>query len=344
MANNILSQDEVDALLNAVDQGELIADEDIGDSSSPRNGEMVTNYSFRRPNLITREQLRGIINFHDEFARELQSRLSISLRTNVDVRRVSAEQQQYNEFIFSLSDITHVSLFSANPLPGLALVEVNLSLVFGVVDLYLGGEGDVETSIRKPTEVELAILEPVMGVLYDCLENAFKSVIPVKFKTERFESTPEYVQAAPPDAPVVVLTFDVKIGLANGIINLCYPLPMIQKILREMTGKSGQLDNYYGKVRPIDSRRQVLGQLMKVPLSVSVDLGDAWIPAQEWLNLQKGDILLLNQEVGDTVQLEIEGRPFFEAYVGRKQSSLGVKVIKRNEDVPRKHISSLLEG
>ena len=168
MANTILSQDEVDALLNAVDDGEMFSDED--EDIEPTEQEQVSNYSFRRPNLITKEQLRKITDLHDEFARELQSRLSISLRTNVDINRVSAEQQQYNEFIFSLSDITHIALFEMDPLSGLALLEINLSLVFGIVDLYLGGEGDVETAIRKPTEVELAILDPIAEFIYDALK------------------------------------------------------------------------------------------------------------------------------------------------------------------------------
>jgi flagellar motor switch protein FliM len=257
MANNILTQDEVDALLNAVDQGELFTEDDAGAAHTPE-GHTVSNYSFRRPHLITREQLRGVTNLHDDFAREFQSSLSISLQTAVDIRRVSAEQQQYNEFVFSLSDVTHITLFSMDPLPGKGVLELNLSLVFGIVDLFLGGEGDVESAIRKPTEVELAIIEPVVGRLFACLAEAIGLVLPVDIQPERVESSPEYVQAAPLDAPVVVLAFDVRIGLANGIINLCYPVPMVQSLLRELQGRTGQLDNYYGKVRPVDSRRQML--------------------------------------------------------------------------------------
>ena len=151
MANNILSQEEVDALMGAVERGELIQQDE--DSASSELESQVLEYNFRRPNLITKDELRMLNTLHENFTRELQSSLSLLMRANCDIKLVSTDQHQYHEFIISLSDVTHVVLLSLKPLPGLVVMEVNLSLIFGIVDLLLGGQGDIETEARKLSEV-----------------------------------------------------------------------------------------------------------------------------------------------------------------------------------------------
>lgn len=321
----ILSQDEVDALMGAMDRGDLPA-EGEGQTSAADAGPTVLGYDFRRPNLITREQLRGFTTIHEDFARELQSNLAIMLRTNVGISLVSCEQQLYREFVFSLSEITHAVLFTVEPLPGTAALEINLSLVFGFVDLLVGGKGDVETSVRKLTAVEVAILEPLTAMFFSRLSQAWRSVMPVDVQTGRSESSPEYIQAAPNDAPVVVLTFDIKIAQASGIINLCYPLPMVQNLLKELHGKSGQLDNYYGKFRPEDFHRQILTALLEVPVRTRVGLGNAVVRLDDWLSLEPGDVLVLNSRPEDTVKVTVENEPLFKGVVGRLHRQLGVKI------------------
>jgi len=338
---NILSQDEVDALLGAVERGEVFSEEE--EEEEEYSSDMVTEYNFRRPNLVTKDQLRGFTNLHSDFAREFQSMLSIFLRTNVNINLVSAEQQQYSEFVMSLSDITHMVLFSMRPLMGMGVLEINLSLVFGVVDLLLGGEGDVESAIRKLTEVEIELNELVVKMMFESLVKGFEVIMPVEIQRARCESSPEYVQAAPDDAPVVVLTFDAKIGLANGIFNFCYPLPMVQRLLREMHGKSGQMDNYYGKINPIDSRRHILSSLMEVPMRVGVGLGNACIKTKDWLNLTAGDILVLDSKTDHLLPIAIEGEHLFEGYPGKINKKLGVKICKHFEVTGELQMSKLIE-
>lgn len=328
----ILSQDEVDALMGAMERGDLAGDEEADKNTATK--ETVLGYNFRRPNLITKDQLRGFTNLHEDFARELQANLAILLRTNVEVSMVSAEQQLYSEFVFSLSEITHAILFTVDPLPGTAVLEINLSLVFGFVDLLVGGKGDVETAMRKLTEVEVAILEPLTAMVFNRLTQAWHNAIPVTIKTARHESSPEYIQAAPADAAVVVLTFDAKIGLANGIINLCYPLPMVQGLLKELHGKNGQMDNYYGKYRPDDFRRLLLAALMEVPVRTSVTLGHAVVRVDDWLHLENGDVLILNQRTADMMRVDIEKEPLFQGVAGRRNQHLAVKLCRWME-LPR---------
>lgn len=324
---NILNQDEIDSLLGAMERGEI----DKLEAKESRTLK-IAEYNFRRPNLITKDQLRNFQSIHENFAREMASSIALFLRSQVEFNLVSTEQQLYSEFISSLANISHCVVFSAEPLPGAAVIEVNLSLVFGIVDMLLGGKGDVETEIRVPTEIEIAILNPFVDRIIEKLEVSWKTLMDVTLKKERVESAPEYVQAAPSDAPVVVLAFDAKIGLANGIINICYPLPMIQQVNDYLSEAAGKMDSYYGKKADGETRKQVMDALLKVPIPVSVELGSARIRGRDLLGLRPGDVITLDSEVVDPVKLSISGHPFFYGRPGRIKDRLYVRLGERLGD------------
>ncbi len=177
--------------------------------------------------------------------------------------------------------------------------------------------------------MEVAILEPITQAFFARLQEALCNILEVTVQPERHECSPEYVQAAPPDAPVVILTFDAKVGLANGIINICYPLPMVQSLIREIQGRSGQIANYYGRAEVGDARQRMLDSIMEVPLLTHVDLGQAVISAEDWLALDSGDVLLLDRAAGDLLTLHVGRSPAFTAMPGRSKQNLAVKMLER---------------
>jgi flagellar motor switch protein FliM len=321
---NILNQDEIDSLLGAMERGEIdqFDDEEKEELS-------INDYNFRRPNLITKDQLRNFQTIHETFAKEMVSALALFLRTGVEFNLVSTEQQQYGEFANSLSNITLCVVFSADPLPGVAVIEINLSLVFGVVDMLLGGQGDIETEIRVPTEIEVSIMNPFVERILEKLQACWCTLMDVKLKKERNESDPEYIQAAPSDAPVVVLAFDTKIGFANGIINICYPLPMIQAVNEYLDNVSGEMDSYYGRKSDKNTRRRVMDSLLKVPMPLSVSLGEAKIKGRELMSLKPGDIISLDKTISEPLVVSIAGRPMFQGRPGRIKDRLYLKVHSR---------------
>ncbi|OGV39463.1 MAG: flagellar motor switch protein FliM [Lentisphaerae bacterium GWF2_45_14] len=321
---NILNQDEIDSLLGAMERGEI--DQFASEKKEER---FVSDYNFRRPNLITKDQLRNFQTIHETFAKEMVSNLALYLRTGVEFNLVSTEQQQYGEFISSLSNITLCVVFSAEPLPGVAVIEINLSLVFGIVDMLLGGQGDIETEIRVPTEIEVAIMDPFVERILEKLQSCWMALMRVNLKKERHESDPEYIQAAPSDAPVVVLAFDAKIGFANGIVNICYPLPMIQEVNEHLDHISGDKDNYYGRKADKNTRKLVLDSLMNVPMPMSVALGDARIRGRDLMDLRQGDIVMLDKSIAEPVTVSVSGRPMFLARPGRLKDLVGIKICDR---------------
>ncbi len=324
---NILSQDEIDALLSAAEKGELQDNGNIKGDDIPK----VVDYNFRKPSLITKDQLREFTNLHENFSRDTQTSLSLMMRAPTEFKMVSTEQQQYSEFVGSLPTITHLAVFSARPLPGLVVVEINLGLIFGIVDMRLGGTGSIETSIRQVTDVEVSIIEPIIKKITSDLQASLKvAVKDLTFSFIRNESNPEYLQAAPGDAPLVVLGFDAKIGQEiNGIINICYPVPMIMAILDMIAKKGGQMDSYYGKKDVEESRKKLMGALQNVPLRGKTHLGSAKVYGRDLLELSPGDILVLDDKIGSQLTLSICGKQLFQGIPGRIDRRLCLKISQR---------------
>ncbi len=321
---NILNQDEIDSLMGAMESGELDEQENEDTSS-----QKMKEYNFRRPNLITKDQLRNFETIHETFSKEMSSALALMMRINTEFSLVSTEQQQYGEFIESLPKVSHILKFSTEELPGVALIEMNLSLAFGIIDILLGGEGEVATEIRVPTDIEISIMAPFMEKILERLQFCWISLMAVKIKQEGVESDPEYVQAAPTDAPVVILSFDVKLGNANGIINICYPMPMIQAVNEYLDGVSGQMDSYYGKKADDKTRAQVFSTMLDIPMPFKVELGGARLKGRELMDLSTGDVLILDTKINELLTMKISGREVYKIKPGKIKDELYARLVKQ---------------
>lgn len=338
MAKSILSQDEVDALLNASNNDDLPSDEDEHSQQQE-----VKPYTFSRTDLISSEQLRSLNNLHETLTSELQPRLSLFLRAHMDLRLAATDQQSYSDFIDAASETTHMILFSAKPFPGMGIIELNLPVIYSIIDRILGGDGNAEASNRILTEIERAIFEPVRTMLFEELEQTLSSLSPVDLQLERIETNPEYAQITSPGAPVLVACIDVQIGNTSGLLNICYPMPMINAILRELEIKAKHQVSADVDPRSAEHRKTLLGSLLDIPVSMPVILGEANLSARDWVEVRTGDILVLPQRINDPVHLQAENEPLYQARVGRLGKQLAVRLLHRiakNED---QNINSLLD-
>lgn len=330
MSNNILNQDEINSLLGALERGKGEEPESSPQPAAAKEELTVSEYNFRRPNLITKDQLRSFQDIHEAFAREVNSGLSLFLRTGVEFELVSTEQQQYGEFIKELPQITHSLIFTADPLPGVSVFEINLSLIFGVLDMLLGGQGDIKSKVRVPTDIEIAIITPFIERLVDTLQTSWRTLIKeVNLNLVGTESDPEYIQAAPSDAPVVVLSFNAKVGFASGTVNICYPLPTIQAVNDYLESAAGQLDSYYGRKSDPANRQNLMQSLLEVQLPLIATLGNATIRGSELIRLKKDDIIVLGTAVGDVLPVSVAGKVMFHARPGRVKQNINVKICER---------------
>ena len=301
--SNILSQDEIDELLGAMERGEIDLENEGGEGSGSKR---IENYNFRRPNLISREKLRGFNSMHEQLARQMQTSLQLLMRSKVEVSVASVDQIVYQEYIKTMGQISHLLLFSMEPLPGSAIFEVKLPLAYGIVDMLLGGKGDVETEVRMMTEIETAIFEPFVNNVNEQIEGVWSEVVRgIGHKVMRYESDPEMIQSAPAEAPMVVVSFVVKAGNANGVLNVGYPLPMVQSLLSSVDSKNWENSNYYGKTIPKDYRRDILNCVAEVNVILQAELGRVDLTSGEFHSLSEGDVLILDRKYSELLELKV---------------------------------------
>ncbi len=321
----ILSQDEVDALLQAVEDGdvELGAGQAMGGTVGDFE---VTEYSFRRPNLLTRDQLRLFNTLHDHFTGEAQSRLSLSLRTTSEMRLVASDQLQYGEFILSLPDVTHLLVLSLDPGPGYIILEVGLPFIFTIVDVILGGTGTTPMEHRGLTDMESAIAEPILDELVTELERCLAHITECKLTRQRVESSPQYVQAVPADTASMVMTFEVRVGEGAGVINVCYPIPVVERLLVNVHGRGGEGDLFREEVDTKQQGDRPHIGIDDIPVTLTAILGGARITVRDLVNLRQGDVLVIDSPITALTRVDAEGVPQFFGRPGNRHGKLVVKV------------------
>ena len=304
----ILTQEEVDALLDAVATDETAlpdtVEEPLVDKLTP--AKKCSVYNFRRPDRISKEQLRSLHFMHDRFARNLSASMSAYLRTICEVNLVSVEQLSYAEFLLSLPDPTSFNAISMKPLEGNAALELNPSAVFPIIDKLLGGPGVQLEISRSITEIEQNILESVIRLALEDLKETWRQVVELDIRLEARETSPQLIQIVTPNEVVVLIVFEVKIGEAPGMMNLCIPTSLLEPI-------SGKFDYEWssgsGRRADPDSAKKMMGLIINSRQEVSADIIGTRITVDELINLQNGDMVLLHHDSKSPTYLSVAGQP-----------------------------------
>ena len=318
----ILTQEEVDALLEAVADGDEGAlpepDEDSHAMAVSTPLKKFTIYNFRRPERISKEQLRSLHFMHDRFARNFSASLSAYLRTITEVNLVSVEQLSYAEFLLSLPDPTTFNAISMKPLEGNAALELNPNVAFPMIDKLLGGPGLPLEVDRSITEIEQNIIEGVIKLALEDLREVWRQTIDLEMKVEARETSPQLIQIVAPNEVVVLIVFEVKIGEVSGMMNLCIPTSLMEPI-------AGKFDSDLssGSQRTYDPRdfRRLKRNLMNARQRISADIMGTNVSINELVNLGPGDIVMLDYSGKSDMYLSIGGVPKMLGSVVEREGS-----------------------
>ncbi|MCD6364224.1 MAG: flagellar motor switch protein FliM [Synergistetes bacterium] len=315
----VLSQDEIDALLEALTSGDL----DV-ETIKQKETRKIKVYDFKRPDKFSKDQIRGLQMIHESFARLLTTNLSARVRSVVQMKVVSVDQVTYEEFTRSLLNPTVLSLFALDPLEGTSILEINPSLVFAVIDRLLGGKGEPLRKPRELTDIEMMVVRRLIDDFLSALEEAWGHVVELKLRLEGIESNPQFVQIAPPNDMTAVITIDAKIGEAEGMINLCFPYFVLEPIVSKLSAQY-----WFSAVRketPPEMVENLRKRLERVLIPVSAELGSSTLTVGELLDLDIGDVILLNQRVGSLVDVKVGERVKFKGKVGTLGKKLAVQI------------------
>lgn len=323
---DILSQNEIDALLDSSN-----ADEHHTESAA-EDSEKIMLYDFKRPNRVSKEQLRAIKGIHDKMARNLASNISTVLRSIIEIQLQSVDQMTYGEFLMSLPSPTSFNIFTLKPLDGSAVLELNPSIAFPMLDRLLGGKGESFDSERELTDIELNLIETILRLIMSKLKDAWTGVTDLYPLVESKESSPNVVQIVAQNEIVIMIVLEITIGETSGMINLAYPVIYLEPILSKLANK----DIMLGETSAKKSRNDELRALIKrADIVYEGILGDTTLNIKDLLSLEKGSIIRLDRPASDSAIMTIDKKEVFEAQMGvhRHHKTLKInKVIKNDKD------------
>ncbi|MYM76230.1 flagellar motor switch protein FliM [Duganella sp. FT109W] len=317
MADNFLSQEEVDALLKGVngDQDDVAAAEDVAG---------VRNYNLATQERIVRGRMPTLEIINERFARLLRVGLFNFLRRSAEVSVGSVRVSKYSEFIRNLVVPTNLNLVHMKPLRGTALMVFDPGLVFLLVDNLFGGDGRFHTRVegRDFTQTEQRIILRILDIVFEAYTKSWEPVYPVEFEYIRSEMNTQFANIATPNEVVVASTFTVELGSVSGQIHFCMPYSMIEPIRDSLTS------SLQGEALEVDKRwiRLMTQQIQIAEVELVASLGTARVNFDEILNMRVGDIIPLS--IPEFISATVDGVPVMDCSYGVMNGQYALKVEK----------------
>ncbi len=317
MSTDILSQDEVDALLGGVDDGAI----DTSADDQPADGE-VRSFDFNNQERIVRGRLPTLEMINERFARYFRVSFFNLLRKSPEISVNGIEMIKFSEYIHTLYVPTSLSLIKMAPLRGTGLIMLDPKLVFILVDNFFGGDGTIHAKIegREFTHTELRVIEKVIHICFADMVKAWEAVMSVEFSYHNHEVNPHMANIVSPTEVIVVSNFHVELDGGGGDIHIVFPYSMIEPI-RTVLDAGVQSDH-----GDIDERWAILlkEELMHAKINIQAIFAEKQIPVSDLINFKAGDIIPI--EMPEQVMMLAEDMPIIRGQYGEHQGASAVKV------------------
>jgi flagellar motor switch protein FliM len=319
--SRILSREEIDALVVAPPAG------------SERAAAPVIAYNFRRPDRVSKEQIRSLQVLHDRFARNAATSLSAFLRSTTEIAIVSVEQFAYSEFLMSLPDPTVFYAVGMPPFDTIGALELNPAIAFAMLARMLGGADDAAAPPRALTEIEQNVVDSVVKLLLDHLTETWRTVTDVRFQINGRETRPQMLQVASWNEVMILFTFDVSIGDARGLLNICLPGGTI-----EASGTNFVQGRQQSRREPtITEQRWLTDSLGRVRLTVTTDI-EARLKTRELLTLEPGQVLSLGVPAGSDVNVRVGDIVKFHGRLAAGEGRAAVRITRTSAEAPDERV------
>lgn len=316
---DVLSQNEIDALLKQLSSGELDAD-DFEDSKSVK----VKEYDFSRPAKFSKEHLRTLEIIFEHFGRLLSSNLPAYLRKNVQVEVMNSEAVTYSEFSNALSNPVLLGVINMAPLAGNIIIEMATNIGYALIDRLLGGAGESLLKIRDFSEIELSILERIFNIIIDLLREPWENVVEIMPYLERIETNSQFAQIISPTEMIAIVTININVGGVEGLMNVCLPYITLEDVMDKLNTKY-----WFSTMQAKDETSYADAielAISRALVPVSAELGHSTVTVMDFANLQVGDIIKLNRNVEDELDIYVGNIVKFKALPGSFSDSYAVKI------------------
>ncbi len=321
--NKILNQDEVDALLRGLSGGDIEVDDDL----AVEEGDVVS-FDLANQDRIIRGRMPVLEIINDRFSRLSSNALANSVRKRVDVNPISIDMSKFGDFMRSLPVPTSINIFKIEPLRGNAILVVDTRLVFSLVEHFFGGAGtQPKVEGRDFTPIEQQIIDTVIKFLLVNLEDAWRPVHEVNIELVRSEINPQFASIVPPSDVVVVIAFEVELENSIGSMLIALPYATIEPIRSKLYAafQSERLEVDHAWITRFRDR------LMETPVTIEVTLGECQLSGRQLLNLDIGDIILLNADEDALLKAEVQGVLKFFGRPGVVKGNKAFQIFKEEE-------------
>ena len=316
---DVLSQNEIDNLLQALSSGELDAEE-IKDSDEKQ----IKNYDFARPAKFSKEHLRTLEIIFEHYGRLLSTNLPVYLRKAIQVEVMNSEAVSYSEFSNALSNPVLLGIINFAPLKGNIILEISSNLGYAMVDRMLGGEGEPLEKTREFSEIELLIIERILTVCVNLLHEPWENVVDIHPRLERIETNSQFAQIISPSEMIAIVTINIKIGDVEGLMNVCLPYLTLEDIMDKLNTKY-----WYSTMQDKDEQQYVDAietLISKAPIPMKAVLGNSTISVSDFSGLQVGDIIRLDTKVNQELDVFVGNIKKFTALPGSSGDKYAVRI------------------
>ena len=317
MSNQILTQEEIDALLSAMERG------DVDLEQGPEQQIEAAPYNLMSQNLILRDQFSALEKVYDNFIRIVQHTLLSAMQRNITIEFVSTEMVKYHEFISAFSNPTSFNVFGVRPLNGNALLAIESNLVFSLIDCMFGGEGKPSSQVRDFTQIEQRMIKKFAGELLARFEESWSTVYPVRIKLKKTETKPEFVQLVPPGDVMLIVVFVLQAQEFSGNFHLALPYRMLEPIKEKLSPMY---------LRDKDTQHTWSPQLKELlkdtHVTIIAELGRTQQTVRELINLQVEDVIKLKAGPEDLISISVDQIPKYLGYPGIIKGNRAVEIAK----------------
>jgi flagellar motor switch protein FliM len=337
----VLSQNEIDSLLSEMNSGRVDVDEVLAGKYS--KGE-IANYDFRRPNRISKNQVRTLQSIHENFAEIFGYYLVSKLQNVVSFTVTSVDQLFYSEFILSVSNPSCLYIFDIEGTDGSGIMEISPELALTIVELLLGGKGETMPKPRTITPIEQAVIRGIIEHSLSDLRTAWRAIAELNFKYSRLEIEADFVQIAPSSEIVVVVSFDVKIGNNVNVfmMNLCFPTFALEEVLTKLNRQQVTSTALRQSPKRIRENMTILNQQMSTTyLQVISELSKTSISVKELMELKVGDVLKTKKRLNQEIEILIAGKRKLAARPGSVEGKKAVRITRplKEQDLVEENLS-----
>lgn len=326
MTEEVLSQSQIDKLLEALSIGEIPAEE----IKVKQDEKSVKVYDFKRALRFSKDQIRSLTRIYDQFARNLTTFFSAHLRTYAQVTVASSDQLPYEEYIRSISRRTFLNVVELPPLEGRKIIEVHPNIAYAMLDRLLGGRGSGIDKIDLLTDIEMKLITKLMEQMLGPLQEAWAEISNIEPKLSEIEVNPQFLQVVSPTETVVIVSLQTRIGETSGMINICIPHVVLEPIIPKLSAhywmESGSRE------RKPEAIASLEGKIKQTNVEITAELASTQLSIGEFLSLKNNDVIQLHSRIDNPLTIKVGGVPKFLGQPGKKNNKIAVQVLSKIEE------------